>query len=95
MRFKECETHWPPIVTFAKGSPGGQVKVPPPACLDDAVTDARSVGPQILVLDLLNREREEYRITVHIGQSLHRRVLSEIAMQPRITLREIGELPIL
>ena len=92
MRLREWETPWPPIVTIGKGNICGQVKMPPPACLDDAVTDARSVGPRTIVLDLLNREREEYRITVHIDQSLHRRVLIQTAMQSRTTLREVGEL---
>ena len=94
MRVRECETRWPPIVTLGKVEISGRVKMPPPACLDDAVTDVRSMGPRAIVLDLLNRERDEYRITLTIDQSLHRRVLSQIAMQSRITLREVGELPI-
>jgi hypothetical protein len=68
--------------------------MPPPACLDDAVTDARSAGPRTIILDLLNRHREEYRITLHIDESLQRGVLSQIAMRPRMTLRDLGELPI-
>jgi hypothetical protein len=52
---------WPPIVTIGKVSVFGRVEMPPPACLDDAVTDARSVSPNTIVLNLLNCEREECR----------------------------------
>ena len=91
---KECVTIWPPLVTIGKAAIDGQVKVPPLAVLDDVVTDARSVSRRAIAVDLRNREREVYSIILSIAPSLQRRVLNQIAMQPRITLREVGELRI-
>ncbi len=90
----QCLTTWPPIVTLGKVDISGRVTIPPVACLDDVVTDARSVSPNTITLDLLNREREEYKISLPLAPSLQAKVLVQIAKQRRISLREVGELRI-
>jgi hypothetical protein len=90
----ECLSSWPPIVTIGKVAMGGGINLPPHARLDDVVTNARSVSPHTINLDLHNREREEYSISLPIDSSVQARVLTQIAMQRRISLREVGELPI-
>ena len=94
MRVRECLDSWPPIVTIGKVGIYGRGNIPPPASLDDVVTEAQSVSPHTIILDLRNREREEYRVTLPIAPSLHARVLFQIASQRSISTREVGELRI-
>ena len=86
---KDYAPVWPPETTIGEG------KVPPRPKLDDIVTAVKAGAVQGQ-LSLVMRQGYgiEYIIPLVVPQSLQQKLVFDIVRRNKMTLREVGELPI-